>query len=153
MSGIEAVGVAAAILQLVDFGGKLLITGHEAYKSHDGATADTINLQAVSTEVQALSVKLSQPPPKNTWLSENEKALWHLADRAHTLARHLHLLLEDLKLKKKSFRTWGAIRQSWRILRNKDHLDCLVNQLSEIKSLLDTRLLMLLRWVHNLCFV
>lgn len=149
MSGVEAVGAAAAIVQLVDFGGKLLLTGYEAYKSNEGATANVIHLETVSTEVEALSVRLSQPPPKNTWLSENEKALWELADRAHSLAWHLGLMLQDLRLKKakdkQSFKTWGAIRQSWRILHKKDYVDDLVKQLKEIKDLLDTRLLMLLR--------
>lgn len=149
MSGIEAVGAAAAIIQLVDFGGKLLLTGYEVSKSNEGVTAHVIHLHTVSTEIEALSGRLSQPRPKNTWLSENEKALWELADRAHSLAWHLGLLLQDLKLKKgngkQSFRTWGAIRQSWRILQKNDYVDGLGEQLKKIKDLLDTRLLMLLR--------
>ncbi|KAM0721860.1 hypothetical protein Q7P37_002785 [Cladosporium fusiforme] len=145
MSGIEAVGLAAAIVQFVDLGSKLLITGYEIYKSHEGATINTIHLQTVCAEINNFSEKLSILPPKNTRLSPNEEALWSLADRANNLSWHLGLFLGDLKQKKDSFRSWGALRQSWRLLRKKETIDGMVAQLKEIKSLLDTRLLMLLR--------
>lgn len=145
MSGIEAVGLAAAIVQFVDLGSKLLITGYEIHKSREGAAANTIHLQRVCAEVNCFSEKLSQLPPSNTRLSPNEEALWNLADRANDLSWHLGLLLVDLKQKKESFMTWGALRQSWRLLRKKETIDGMKEQLKEIKYLLDTRLLMLLR--------
>lgn len=151
MSGIEAVGAAAAILQLVDFGGKLLVTCYEVYKSHEGAARGTIRIQNVCIEVENISAKLSRSPARNTHLSENEAALWSLANRAHDLAWHLKLLLDRLRLKsgKETFRTWGAIRQSWRILHQHDRLAEMREELSEIKSLLDTRLLVLMRSVDE----
>jgi hypothetical protein len=145
MSGLEAIGAAAAILQFVDFGSKLLVTGYDVYKSRTGATTQTIQVQKVCEELEALSVHLSQPPATNTPLSNREQALWRLADQAHDLAWHLNLLLNDLKMRKTSFRSWGALRQSWRLLRQHDKIEEMKAQLIGIKSLLDTNLLVLLR--------
>lgn len=150
MSGIEAFGLAAAILQFVTLGGKLLVTGYEVYKSHDGATANTIHLQTVCAEVSSLTKTLSPPLPGDgrlLGLSGNEQALRDLANRAHNLAIDLSGLLESLKMKKKTFKSWGAIRQSWRLLSRKETIAGLSAQLSEIKSLLDTQLLILVRYV------
>jgi hypothetical protein len=145
MSGLEAIGAAAAILQFVDFGSKLLVTGYDVYNSQTGATVQTIQVQKVCEELEALSVHLSQPPATNTPLSNREQALWRLADQAHDLAWHLNLLLNDLKMRKTSFRSWGALRQSWRLLRQHDKIEEMKAQLIGIKSLLDTNLLVLLR--------
>jgi hypothetical protein len=138
MLGLEAIGAAAAILQFVDFGSKLLITGYDIYKSQTGATSQTIHVQKVCEELEALSVHLSQPPATSAPLNNREQALWHLADQAHDLAWHLGLLLHDLKLKKASFKSWGALRQSWRLLRRHDKIEEMKTQLVEIKSFLDT---------------
>jgi hypothetical protein len=145
MSGLEAIGAAAAILQFVDFGSKLLVTGYDIYKSQTGTTSQTIHIQKVCEELEAISGHLSQPPATNALLSNREQALCHLANQAHDLVWHLSLLLNDLKLKKTSFKSWGALRQSWRLLRRHDKIEEMKAQLVEIKSLLDTNLLVLLR--------
>jgi hypothetical protein len=66
------------------------------------------------------------------------------ADQASVLAWNLGLLLDDLKLKKTSFKSWGALRQSWRLLRKRDMIDEMMVRLQEPESLPDTNLLMLL---------
>jgi hypothetical protein len=145
MSELVALGVAAAILQFVDFGSKLLVTGYDIYKSHSGAAPQTIHIQTISTELRAISAELSQSPPRDVLPTKREQSLWQLADRAHNIAYHLELLLDSLKLKKSTFKSWGALRQSWRLLNEKRHIDELKVQLDEIKSLVDTTLLILLR--------
>lgn len=145
MSGFEAIGAAAAILQFVDFASKLLVTGYDVYKSQAGATPRAIHTQSLCTELQSISAQLNQAPTGNITLNDREQALWRLADRAHDLAWHLGLLLDNLKLKRPTFRTWGAIRQSWPILRQKEKIAEMTAQLKEIKSLMDTNLLVLLR--------
>ena len=145
MSGLEAIGAAAAILQFVDFASKLLVTGYDVYKSQAGATPQTVHTQKLCTELQSISAQLSQAPRGNITLNDREQSLWRLADRAHDLAWHLGLLLDSLKLKKATFKSWGALRQSWRILHQKDKVAEMVARLDEIKSLMDTNLLVLLR--------
>lgn len=145
MSGLEAIGAAAAILQFVDFASKLLVTGYDVYKSQAGATPQTIHTQKLSTELQSISAQLSQAPAGSIMLNDREQSLWRLADRAHDLAWHLGLLLDSLKLKRATFKSWGALRQSWRILHQKEKISEMAAQLAEIKSLMDTSLLVLLR--------
>ena len=145
MSGLEAIGAAAAILQFVDFASKLLVTGYDVYKSQTVATPQTVHTQKLCTELQSISAQLSQAPRGNITLNDREQSLWRLADRAHDLAWHLGLLLDSLKLKKATFKSWGALRQSWRILHQKDKVAEMVARLDEIKSLMDTNLLVLLR--------
>ena len=138
MSGLEAIGAAAAILQFVDFASKLLVTGYDVYKSQTGATPQTVHTQKLCTELQSISAQLSQAPRGNITLNDREQSLWRLADRAHDLAWHLGLLLDSLKLKKATFK-------SWRILHQKDKVAEMVARLDEIKSLMDTNLLVPLR--------
>lgn len=145
MLGLEAISAAAAIIQFVDFGSKLLVTGYEIHQSQTGATSGAIHVQKVCDELEAISGHLSQPSTTDVPLTGREQALWDLADRAHDLAWHLGLLLNDLKLKKASFRSWGALRQSWRVLRRHNKIDEMKSQLNDIKGLLDTNLLILLR--------
>lgn len=145
MSGLEAIGVAAAILQFVDFASKLLVTGYDVYKSQEGAIPRTIHTQSLCTELHSISAQLNQAPTGSITLNEREKSLWRLADRSHDLAWHLRLLLDSLKLKRATFRSWGALRQSWRILHQKDKITAMSSQLEEIRSLMDTNLLVLLR--------
>lgn len=145
MSGLEAISAAAAIIQFVDFGSKLLVTGYDIYKSQAGAAPGAIHVQTVCDELEAISSHLSQPSTTNVPLTGREQALWDLAYRAHNLAWHLGLLLGDLKLKKTSFGSWGALRQSWRVLRRNDKIEEMKAQLADIKGLLDTNLLILLR--------
>jgi len=145
MSGLQAIGVAAAILQFVDFGSKLLVTGYDVYKSQRGATPQAIHTQRLCTELRSISAQLGQAQTGNINLNDREQSLWRLADRAHDLAWHLGLLLDSLKLKKATFRSWGALRQSWRVLHQKDKIAELAAQLEEIRSLIDTNLLVLLR--------
>lgn len=145
MSGLEAISAAAAIIQFVDFGSKLLVTGYDIHRSQTGAASGAIHVQNVCDELEAISSHLSQPSMTTVLLTGREQALWDLADRAHNLAWHLGLRLNDLKLKKTSFRSWGALRQSWRSLRQHDKIDEMKAQLNDIKGLLDTNLLILLR--------
>ena len=145
MSGLEAIGVAAAILQFVDFGSKLLVTGYEVYQSQAGATPQAIHTQSLCTELKSISAQLSQSPLGGITLNDREQSLWRLADQAHDLAWHLGQLLDSLKLKRPTFRSWGALRQSWRILHQKDKIAEMTSQLGEIRSLVDTSLLILLR--------
>ena len=145
MSGLEAIGVAAAILQFVDFGSKLLVTGYDVYRSQAGETSQAIHTQSLCTELKLLSAQLSQTPTRMNTLNDREKSLWQLADRTYDLAWHLGLLLDSLKLKRTSFRSWGALRQSWRILHQKNKIAEMNAQLEEIRSMMDTTLLVLLR--------
>lgn len=145
MSGLEAIGAAAAILQLVDFGSRLLVTSYDIYKSQTGAAPDAIHIENVCTELKEISAHLSQPPANNVPLNAREQASWHLANRVHDLADDLGLLLDSLKLKTSTFKPWGSLRQSWRNLRQKDKIAKMTSELSDIRSLLDTNLLVLLR--------
>ena len=145
MSGLEAIGVAAAILQFVDFGSKLLVTGYDVYKSQAGATPQAIHTQSLCTELKSISAQLSQSPLGGTVHNDREQSLWRLADRAHDLAWPLGLLLDRLKLKRADCRSWGALRQSWRLLHQKEKIAEMIARLEDIKSLIDTNLLVLLR--------
>ena len=47
MSGLEAIGAAAAILQFVDFASKLLVTGYDIYRSQAGATSQATDWRSI----------------------------------------------------------------------------------------------------------
>ncbi|KAK2066060.1 hypothetical protein LY76DRAFT_585606 [Colletotrichum caudatum] len=60
MDPLNAVGLAAAILQFVDFTTKLLNNGRQIYDSAQGATLENCDLEAVTQSLVLLTGQISQ---------------------------------------------------------------------------------------------
>jgi hypothetical protein len=144
---ITSLSLASAILQLVDFGSKLLVTGYKTYKSADGASECNEHIEVLVADLRALHEKLAQRPSTVTVsLSEDEVAIAELAGKSQRIARKLIALLEDLKVKDKGLlRTWEAIRKTVKATWKKDEIEMLHRQLQDLQAQVDSRLLKMLR--------
>lgn len=58
--GLAVVGVVSSIVQLVDFSSKFLSTRFELYKSADGALADNMTVEQVTTDLIVLDKGLNE---------------------------------------------------------------------------------------------
>ena len=88
MEPISALTVACAVVQLVDFGSKIVGTGLKAYKSVDGAPEDIVEIKALAVHAEQLSKRLasSKKTRKLNAGIKDEDNLRELASRGEPLA-------------------------------------------------------------------
>jgi hypothetical protein len=144
---ITALSLASAVLQLVDFGSKMLVTGYKTYKSVDGVSDCNEHIEVLVADLRALHEKLAQRPSTATaGLSEDEAAIVELAGKSQRIARKLIALLEDLKVKGKGLlRSWEAVRKTIKATWKKEEIEILHRQLQDLQAQVDSRLLKVLR--------
>ena len=57
---ITALSLASAVLQLVDFGSKMLVTGYKTYKSVDGVSDCNEHIEVLVADLRAIGHGLSR---------------------------------------------------------------------------------------------
>ena len=140
---ISAVSLAAAILQFVDFGSKIIVSGYETYRSTHGATEENIDLEYLTQMLYKFQDQLSTSPNQ---LAPSDQELQKLAQKCSYIAGDLLVLLDSLKVKEKGLvRTWEAIRQSVRIAWKKDDIAHKEKLLDSITGQVNSRLLYMIR--------
>jgi len=143
MDPITALGVAGSIVQLVDFGIKVVSKGNKIYHSGDGSTAENHDLENVANDLVLIHTRLRQslhpfgaPGP----LSEDEQALADLGAASSNVAR---ALLEQLNKAKAQgrFRRWKSLRQALKSVSSKSVVDGLAKRLVVLRDQFNLRVL------------
>lgn len=138
MDPFSALGLAANIIQFIDFTASLVSSAHDIYSSATGNSSDNENLEFVSREMKSLCSQLEASQP-TFLMSPDEKSLRELASQCHSLAEDiLDLMLElrssNPKSKRDSFRT------AWRNVRKKKEKKELEDRLDRCRQQLDIQL-------------
>jgi hypothetical protein len=140
---LSAASLAAAILQFVDFGSKILLSGYETYRSAQGATKENIDLESLTQKLYKFQDQLSITPKQ---LTHKDQELQDLAQKCSYIAGDLLLLLDSLKVKEKGLiRTWEALRQSCRLVWKKEEIAKKEKLLNSISGQVNSRLLYMIR--------
>lgn len=144
-----ALGAAAAILQFVDFGTKVLAKTHELKSSASDALVENITIELWVTDLKAVADKLETAPAAIHGLPPGDQSeLQKLVSACHPLCKELLALLERLKKSHDTFSsTWDALRKSSRSIWHKGKLASLQSQLDSIRSQINLKLLSMLRCV------
>lgn len=117
---LSAVSLAAAILQFVDFGSKIIVSGYEIYRSVDGTTEENTDIEYLTQRIHEFQ---DQFTPSSNPLTRNPQELQDLAQDCSHIAGDLLVLLDKLKVKEKGlFRTWHALQQSCRLAWKKGEI-------------------------------
>ena len=136
---LSAVSLAAAILQFVDFGSKILVSGYEIYHSAQGATEENVDLEYLTKRIYEFQDQLSTPP---TPLTRSAQQLQKLAQECSYIAGDLLVLLDKLKVKEKGvIRTWDTLRQSCRLVLKKGEIAKKEKLLNSISIQVNSRFL------------
>jgi len=148
---LTALSVAAAVVQFVDFGNKLLVKGHELHKSPDGASVGNSELEIIAKELQQLIHRLSQPLPsmevQGTALNDSEAALVNLSQQCSNVADELLCTLRKLKVVEgSSNRRWKSFRQALKCLWRKEEVEAMVNRLQGFRERLNLHVLVSMRY-------
>ena len=140
-------GIAANVIQFVDFGCKLFSTGYVLYKSRKGLTDRHQNLEDITDDLHKISKNLQSSLHETQVkqkLSVDELQLQQLAEKCANACTVLLTALETLKSqgeisKWKSFRT--ALKTTW----SKDKISDLQRSLDDFRQEIVVRILSSLR--------
>jgi N-terminal domain on NACHT_NTPase and P-loop NTPases len=144
MAALDALSLAATIVQLVDFASKLVSKGYHVYRSADGALPHNLEMEAVAKDLSHLTARLrSRKSLGNpSVLTEDERALEALAEKCSEIASTLLGRLDKLKVKKEErHRGWKSARQALKSVWNKKELDDLAQRLSNYRDQLQFSIL------------
>jgi hypothetical protein len=143
MDPLSAIGLASAIIQFVDFGSKILVTGYETYHSVHGTINDNIELESLTRSLYKFQEQLTISPKQ---LGHSDPELQKLAQESSNIAGDLLQLLESFKVKEQGLiRTWGVLRESCRAAWKKDEIAKKEKLLNSISSQVNSRLIYMIR--------
>lgn len=131
-----ALGLAANIIQFIDFTCKLVAESRTIYQSANGASADSAVLKTIATDLSDLSAKLSSTQGSSVAGAE----LGNLADECKSVADELHSALQRLQVKGHD-RIWKSFVVALREVLQKDRIEGISKRLGALQRQLNTRLL------------
>jgi hypothetical protein len=136
MDPISAIGLASSILQIVDFGTKVLSKGNKLHKSLSGALPESLEIESVSTHLKDLSARLrGQREPGGPAAAPigNNQALHELVNRCGDVADEILSALSKLKVQGKRSK-WKSYRQAVKSVWNKGKIDEMLQRLMMIRD-------------------
>jgi hypothetical protein len=172
---ITTIGLAASIVQLADFTGRLISNSHEFYKSASGALVQHEDLRVVAESLRAQLDSLSRKrqdvqvgEDTDTWQrlyvvdgfgnlvrkpaqldgSQDDPTLQleRLSYGMDEAASKLLKVVDELRLSP-GHRTWSSIRQAVKSVLKQHEIEELEERLDRYRKQVDTTLLLSLRYV------
>jgi hypothetical protein len=151
MDPLSALSLAGNIIQFIDFGGKLLSSARELYKSSVGVLNVNEEITLITTDLEGLLEKLrgslcaSQGNHRN---QDGINSLNKICDEAAAVAQELLTRLGTLRITPGcKHRKWESLRVAIRSLWNEKEIASLSKRLAMLKEVLKTRVLLSLRLV------
>ena len=154
MDPLSALGVAASVVQFVQFGGSLVSKSRQIYKrgtllDHVECAAATRRLTELANDVKSSLKDLE----KLGNLSSDAEALKFICSRCVKLSEELLSRLERVRVDKKSkSRKWKSFRQALKSICTKDNVDSLARRIADCREELNSHLIVSIRWVCLLLF-
>lgn len=144
LEALAALSLASAIVQLVDFGGKLLLRGYDAYKSVEGFDTERTQLAKQTANIQSASQNLRTS--SNCSASKDETLLLSLAKDSDEVSQELLNLLNGLAVKGKgAARAIACVRKQFKGRWRSEKIRKLQEQLTQIQQQVGNCLLSILR--------
>jgi hypothetical protein len=146
-----AIGIAASIAKLTEYGVTLIAEAQEFYESASVAREENIELEEVIRYIKNLSEDISAASPLASSagpLSSNERALIKLAKDSKSLCNQLIEILQDLKVGDEArFRKLACLRQAMRSARKKKDIEKLEARLRKIQDEATKRMVYILKYI------
>ncbi|KAK7905356.1 hypothetical protein LTR67_000077 [Exophiala xenobiotica] len=151
MEPLTAIGLAASIINIVDFALQVVSKGNKIYHSCDGVHSEHGDLELVANDMLLLQNKLqlsSSPFLQRTKLNDDDRALHQLSTAANEVADQLLQKLNKAKAQGR-FRRWKSLRQAVKSVWSKREVDGMATRLTRIKDQIQLRAMVSLRPVHS----
>ena len=137
MDPLSALGVAAAVVQFLDFSSGLISGTYKIYKAEDGDAPTNQTLRKVATDLKDISDQLNQ---KGDSQSGPEQLCRECLDVADELTSVLDRLM---KQEKQSI--WSSFRLALRAVWSQDKLESLQKRLDNLRQQMSMHFLLSMR--------
>jgi hypothetical protein len=148
LDALSALGVAASVVQVVDFSSKLISKGNEYHKSANGALLEHNELAAAATNLMNLSKALEKSfrtIQAGSEDSSEEASFRIVVEDCRTTASEFIAVLNTFKVAR-GHKRWKSFRQAFKTMWNKDKIEEMLGKLNMIREQLVIHLLVVLRY-------
>ncbi|KAH7360260.1 hypothetical protein BKA65DRAFT_492710 [Rhexocercosporidium sp. MPI-PUGE-AT-0058] len=136
MEALAALGLAAAVVQFVDFGSRLVSKGQQLY--HSGALLDNVEIEDTATRLQALVEPLQA--------SQGEDPIVVICKACVSVSQELVNFLGRLKMPTgNSHERWKSFRQALKSVSSKEKVKEIKLRLDSLRGELDTHVVLNIR--------
>lgn len=143
---LSALSIVSSVIQIVDFGCRLLSQTQEIYHSASGATKDNVTSGEIAKDINVLYSELSRKDQKFQRLGPDEVALGNLVDSCEEEAEELIKLLADLTVPTDATQ-WKSFQNAIRSARRNGKVKDIEIRLLKIQKQIDSRLLRMITYV------
>ena len=135
MDPLSAVGLAGNVVQLLDFGLKLIEKSKDIYASAEGIEIRNIELEHITQNLVSLNRRLRNRSSRVCAfaINEDERALESLTHQCNAVGEALIAALEKAKVTGKH-KTWKSVRQALKSVLGHDGIQDLHNRLKEYRE-------------------
>lgn len=144
---LTALSLAAAVIQFVDWGSRLLSQSQEIYHSARGATKENVTTAQITSDIKALSKQLKGKETEALRSpTADDIALRELADSCQREAEELLMVLDRLEVGKEATK-WESFRRAIKNARKRGKITEIESRLNKIQQQVNSRLLAMMRLV------
>ena len=149
MDPLSALSLASNVVQLVDFGSRLISKSQEVYKSADGTSNVNGNLETITKDLTRICSSLIQPEHyiNKEQASVPEIALIPLCRSCKKLGDEFLSVLKTLKVKGRH-QKWSTVRQALRTAWKESTILSYEKRLGDFRSQIVAHLISILRYVN-----
>ena len=142
---VAALGVAANVVQFIDFSGRILAEGYRLHKAKRVSPSKNEELESIALDLQKLHNEL-QCPEHETYQAPtpNDIQLQRLAEQCTVVCLELLAALEKLKMVDPPGK-WRNFRVALKTVWSESKIKCLQVRLDEARQELIVRILMSFR--------
>ena len=136
---VTAIGLASSMIQIVDFGCRLVSQTQEVYHSASGATKDNVTRAEITKDISSLLKDLTRKDQNFPRLNPDDIALGKLVDSCEHEANELMHLLEQLDVPD-NVTQWKSCRKAIKIVREEGKVKDIERRLFKLQKQIDSRL-------------
>jgi len=144
MDPISILGLAANILQFIDYGTQLLSGTQEIYKSATGTSSENIEIEEISGRLSVFSDELSIDAVSRCHTGPyvaRDRAVAKFASRCKEVSDELLGIVKELRLVDGPNRKWRSFRKALKTMWKKEKIQSLQTRLDVVRQQLTLELL------------
>ena len=143
---LTALSLASSVIQIVDFGCKLVSQTQEIYQSANGATKDNVTSGEIAKDISVLYKDLTRKDQEFQRLDGDDIALGKLVDSCVREVRELMHLLRELEVPQDATQ-WKSFKNAVKSAREKGKVRDIETRLLKIQKQIDSRLHVMMTYV------
>ena len=143
---LTALSIACSVIQIVDFGCKLVSQTQEVYQAANGGTKDNVTESDIVNDIKTLYRELAKKDDDFQRSSDDDIALGKLVDACNREATSLLELLAGLEAPKGATK-WVSFMKAIKIARKRGQVEGIETRLRKIQRQIDSRLQIMMKYV------